>query len=136
VKTPTWAEVEAFLRADRWEEVRETGHAFFRKTLDDGRVLETHRSFAGKKTMSRGRFAAILRSQLECSPDDFWEAIRTGRPMRRPSSLPPPAPTYPLWAVRVLTESLHMTEDEVRALSPEEVVERAEAYWSQRRPGS
>ena len=37
MRTPTWREIEEFCREDGWEFVRSTGHAFFRKTLADGR---------------------------------------------------------------------------------------------------
>lgn len=130
MRTPTWDEVEAFLRFDRWEGVRETDHAFFRKTLSDGRVLQTHRSFSSQKTMSEGRFSAILRTQLECSADDFWETIRSGRPVQRPSAPPLPEPQYPVWAVRVLQNQQHMTDEEIRALSLEEAVRLAQELWS------
>lgn len=133
MRTPTWAEVEEFLRADRWEEVRSTGHAFFRKTLADGRLLQTHRSFSSAKTMSQGRFRLLLRTQLECSPEAFWRTLRTGRPVQRPSSLPARDPGHPVWAVRVLRDRMHMTEDEILALPPNEVVRRAHELWSGRR---
>ena len=80
MKTPTWREIEEFCRKDGWELTRSTDHVFFRKILSDGSVLETHRSFADDKSMSPGRFIAILRVQLKVSPDDFWETLRTGRP--------------------------------------------------------
>lgn len=130
MRTPTWEEVEAFLRADRWEEVRETGHAYFRKTLADGRVLQTHRSFSSQKTMSEGRFSAILRTQLHCSADDFWEAVRSRRPVRRPSAPPPSTARYPVWAVRILQDRGHLTDEQVFALSLEEAVRRAQELWS------
>jgi len=54
MRTPTWSQVEAFCRKDGWEEIRETDHVFYRRVLENGTVLETHRSFSTKKTM-RGR---------------------------------------------------------------------------------
>lgn len=130
MKTPTWAEVEEFLKADRWEEIRATDHTFYRKTLADGRVLETHTSLSSAKTMSPGRFALILRAQLECSADAFWETMRTRRPVSRPSA-PPEAPQqYPLWAVRVLRDRLHMSDGDIAAMTVEEVVRRAQEHWS------
>jgi predicted RNA binding protein YcfA (HicA-like mRNA interferase family) len=95
VKTPTWNEVEEFCRKDGWELVRSTGHSFYRKVLPDGTVLETHTSFSGDKTMSPGRFAAILRTQLKVSPEAFWETLRSGQPVRRPSESIPVAGRRP-----------------------------------------
>ena len=64
MRTPTWGEIERFCRVDGWRETRRTDHVFFERTLADGTVLQTHRSFASDKTMSPGRFKAILRNQL------------------------------------------------------------------------
>jgi len=73
MRTPTWGQVEEFCQADGWDQLRETDHVFFRKVLDDGTVLETHRSFSARKGMSADRFALILRTQLKVSAADFWQ---------------------------------------------------------------
>jgi hypothetical protein len=83
VKTPTWAEVERFCQVDGWREVRRTGHVRFEKVLPDGTVLRTHRSVASRKSMSPGRFKAILRHQLRVSEVQFWSALDTGLPVDR-----------------------------------------------------
>ena len=117
MKTPTWGEVEEFCRKDGWKLVRETNHSFFRKILSDGTVLETHTSFSSGKTMSEGRFALILRSQLQVSSAAFWETLRTGQPAARPSApLPTVARALPAWVVRTLIEELHLSEQQVAAL--------------------
>jgi hypothetical protein len=132
VRTPTWDEIERFCRADGWREVRRSKHVFFEKVLADGTVLRTHRSFAGGKTMSPGRFKAILRSQLRVGEDDFWAALESGEPADRPSAPPEAAePTLPAYLVRVLKGELHLTEDEIAALSPEEAKRRVDDHWSE-----
>lgn len=78
MKTPTWAQIEQFCRIDGWREVRRTGHLHFEKVLADGTVLRPHRSYASRKTMSPGRFKAILRYQLRVSEEQFWRALETG----------------------------------------------------------
>ncbi len=83
MRTPTWAQVERFCRIDGWREVRRTGHVHFEKLLADGTLLRTHRSHASRKTMSPGRFKAILRHQLRVGEDEFWRAIETGEPVER-----------------------------------------------------
>lgn len=83
MRTPTWAQVERFCRVDGWSEVRRSGHVFFEKVLADGTVLQTHRSHASRKTMSAGRFRAILRYQLQVSEEQFWEALSTRKPVQR-----------------------------------------------------
>jgi hypothetical protein len=130
VKTPTWGEIERFCRIDGWREVRRTGHVFFEKVLPDGTVLRTHRSFASKKTMSPGRFSAILRGQLEVSVDDFWSALETGKPVDRPSAPPEAGPTLPAYPARVLERELHLSQEEMAKLSEEEARRLVEEYWS------
>lgn len=83
MRTPTWAQVERFCRIDGWREVRRSGHVHFEKVLPDGTVLRTHRSFSSKKTMSPGRFKAILRYQLVVTEDQFWQALESRQPVDR-----------------------------------------------------
>jgi hypothetical protein len=52
-RSPTWGDIEAFLKADRWTQVAagRTGgsrqrHVHFEKTLPDGHLLRTHISHA------------------------------------------------------------------------------------------
>lgn len=77
MRTPTWAQIERFCRIDGWHEVRRSDHVFYEKVLPDGIVLRTHRSFSSRKTMSPGRFKAILRYQLRVTEAQFWEALDT-----------------------------------------------------------
>jgi predicted RNA binding protein YcfA (HicA-like mRNA interferase family) len=118
VRTPTWGEIERFCRIDGWQESRRTGHGFFEKTLADGTVFRTHRSFAGGKTMSPGWFKAILRNQLRVSEAAFWRALETGEPVARPSEPVEADPGSPAYLVRVLTMELHLSEAEIAELAP------------------
>lgn len=86
---PTWGDIEAFLAADGWRQTPQHGgerqrHVFYEKVLEDGRVLQTHVSHSAQKSLSPGRFSNILRYQLEVSKDEFWDCIRTGKPVDRP----------------------------------------------------
>lgn len=83
MRTPTWAQIERFCRIDGWREVRRSGHVFYEKVLPDGSMLRTHRSFSSRKSMSRGRFEAILRYQLRITEEQFWQALDTRRPVDR-----------------------------------------------------
>lgn len=83
MRTPTWAEVETFCRIDGWSEIRRTSHVHYEKVLAGGVVLRTHRSFASRKTMSPGRFKAVLRYQLRVTEAQFWEALDSGQPVDR-----------------------------------------------------
>lgn len=135
MKTPTWSEVEAFCRIDGWSEVdvgRSADHRYYRLVLDDGTVLETRVSHSSNKTMSRGRWKAILRDQLQASEKDFWDALRAKEPVRRPSE--PPAETeivqVPAWAAAVLSSRLKMSPADIAALGRERAIELAYETWS------
>jgi hypothetical protein len=113
LRTPTWDEAPAgefreFLRYDGWmpDKPRSTDHDYFIKTLPDGEILITKVSRSGQKTMSAGRFKAILSDQLRVAEADFWEAIRTKQPAPRPAPVPEPEPrSLPLWLARELERS-------------------------------
>lgn len=130
MRTPTWAEIDRFCRIDGWTETRRTDHVFFEKTLVDGAVLRTHRSFSSAKTMSPGRFKAILRHQLRVSEEDFWRALETAEPVVRPSRPPKAAPALPLYVVRVLEDELGKSESEIAELSIEEAERLVHEHWS------
>ena len=83
MRTPTWAQVERFSRIDGWREVRRSRHVHFEKVLADGTVLRTHPSFSSRKTMSPGRFKAVLRYQLRVTEEQFWRALDTRKPVDR-----------------------------------------------------
>ena len=134
MRTPTWREVEEFCQKDGWELIRSSNHIFFRKVLVDGTVLDTHRSFADDKTMSPGRFAAILRTQLMVSQEDFWETLRTGRPVTRPKPQSPiPSRPIPTWIARVLVDDLGLSVTQIADLGEEEARRIVEEFWSHRR---
>ena len=134
MRTPAWGEIERFCRIDGWQESRRTDHVFFEKTLADGTVLRTHRSFAGGKTMSPGRFKAILRNQLRVSEEDFWRALETGEPAARPTKPVEAEPGLPAYLVRVLKIELRLSETEIAELAPAEAERLVYEHWSQ--PGS
>lgn len=136
--SPTWADIKAFLAADGWRELpsgarggSSADHIFYEKTLTDGRVLQTHVSHSARKSVSAGRFRAILRHQLEVSKDAFWDAIRTGTPVERPAPLEAPEPfQHPAWVVAVLTGRLHMGGEDIAKLSPDEAQARVQQFWT------
>lgn len=131
MRTPTWGEVERFCRVDGWQESRRTDHVFFEKTLADGTVLRTHRSFASGKTMSAGRFKVILRDQLRVSARDFWHALETGEAVGRPSEPPAADPGLPAYLVRVLKVELHLSEAQIAKLALSEAERLVHEHWSQ-----
>jgi hypothetical protein len=131
LKTPTWGEIEEFCRKDGWNLVRETKHTFFQKALPDGTVLQTHRSFAKDKTIGADRFKAILSVQLRVTDETFWEVIRTGKPAARPAPVAKEAPVaHPAYVVRVLTQDLGKSEEEIGQLSADEARRLVQDFWS------
>jgi len=121
VKTPTWDEFREFLKHDNWEEDRATGHDFFEKTLPDGEIMRTHASWSASKTMSPGRFKAILSDQLRLSEAEFWEVLRSRTPAPRPSPAPEPAPrSLPLWLAQALEREVGLTRNEIAELDEDE----------------
>jgi hypothetical protein len=134
MRTPTWQEVEEFLRIDGWVLVRRTGHTFYRKVRPDGTALRTHTSFAGDKTMSASRFALILRAQLGVTAEEFWEALRTGRPVPRPGEVPAEAPPLRAWVATALKFQFSKTDEEIAAMNPDEAARYVLDEWSKPRP--
>lgn len=132
-RTPRWDEVERFCQIDGWEPDGSTDHSFWSKTLPSGERLETHASFSGSKTMSQGRFAAILRDQLRVSRRELWEALRTEKPVSRPSTDPPEEPrSLPGWvAYGLLAQGVRL--DEIEALTPEEAERLLRELWAKPR---
>lgn len=83
--------------------------------------------------MSPGRFGAILRDQLEVSRSEFWECIRTRKPVDRPVETEEPPVEHPAWVVAVLVGDLHMSPEELEALTAEQARELVEQHWSSQR---
>lgn len=117
MRTPSWDEFREFLKHDGWTEDRATGHDFFEKTLPDGEILRTHASRSGAKTMSPGRFKAILADQLKLSDAEFWEVQRTMAPATRPSPAPEPAPrSLPAWLADALEREAGLEGERIAEL--------------------
>jgi hypothetical protein len=117
VRTPTWDEFREFLKYDDWEPDRATGHDHFEKALPDGEILRTRASRAGSKTMSPGRFKAILADQLRIGEAEFWDVLRAKSPATRPSPAPEPAPkSLPLWLAAALEREVGLSREEMSEL--------------------
>lgn len=136
MSAPTWGDLVAFCKADKWEPPRQTKHAVYKKVLADGTALQTEAS-RGKDAdnIGAGHFHFILRVELQVSEDEFWEAIRTGEPASRPAHPArrplPPKPDAGL--VFQLRKHLHLTDQEIGALSEDEAVELINEYYSRPR---
>jgi hypothetical protein len=90
-------------------------------------------SKSGSKTISPGRFSSILRHQLEVSKDEFWECIRTGQLVDRPVGVTDELVEHDGWVLAVLVNELHMSAEEVEALTPAEAERLVHEHWSRPR---
>ena len=121
MRTPSWDQFREFLKHDGWDEDRATGHDFFEKTLLDGELLRTHVSRSGSKTISPGRFKAILSDQLLLSEAEFWEVLRTKTRAPRPSPAPELATrSLPLWLALALEREAGLHRDQIAELDVDE----------------
>jgi hypothetical protein len=135
---PTWGELEKFLQVDGWVRLQagsrggsSEDHIFFEKVLPDGRVLQTHISHSRRGRPSAGRFAAILRDQLEVSREQFWTALRKGEPVDRPAVFDESERVeHEAWVVAVLARELYMTIEQIAALSIDDAKQRVLDHWS------
>lgn len=80
--------------------------------------------------MSAGRFSSILHHQLEVSHDQFWECIRSGRPVNRPVPLDVPPAAHEAWVVEVLVRELHLTAPEIAQLTTDEAQRLVHEHWA------
>jgi hypothetical protein len=135
---PTWGEFEKFLGVDGWIRLqagsrggRSEDHIFFEKVLPDGRVLQTHISHSRRGRPSAGRFGAILRDQLEVSREQFWTALHKGEPVDRPAALDESERVeHEAWVVAALARGLHMTAEQIAALSIDDAKQLVLDHWS------
>ena len=133
MSAPTWGDLVAFCKADQWELSRQTKHAVYKKVLADGTALQTQASRGkGADNIGAALFQFILRVGLQVSEAEFWEAIRTGEPARRPGHpAPPPVPPKPsAGLVYQLRKHLGLPDEEISRLSKDEAIEMLNEYFS------
>lgn len=145
---PTYRNLRDFCRIDGWDDLSQTrpgrkgralDHDRFEKRLDDGSILKT------KVSRGRGHYADpnlwrhIWRDQLGLeSEEQFWEALRTRKPVDRAGEADAPAaePGIPGWLHRNLVMVVGVPDDEVGAMTPEEANARWREFISTPRPPS
>lgn len=136
MSSPTWGDLTAFRRADQWARARQTKHLIYTKVLADGTSLRTEAS-RGKdsETIGEGLFHFILRVELQVSEDEFWRAIRTGKPADRPAHpAPRPAVRRPdAGVVFQLREHLGLGDDQIAKLSRDEAIAMLNDHYSKPR---
>jgi len=131
VRTPTWAEVEAFLRADGgWQLVRQGKHDLYEKILPGPRVLSTHVSHAKDKSMHPDTFATICRMQLEVTVAEFWETILSGKRVRTGAVDAAPAKQPTVAMIMELKRTLRLSDRELEGITFEVAKQRLDEFHS------
>ncbi len=71
---PTWKELKRYCERDGWDLYKQTDHYFYRKILDDGRILRTKVS-RGSSEIQGHLWQDILKKQLETTQEKFNDII-------------------------------------------------------------
>lgn len=133
MSAPTWGDLIAFCKADKWQRARETRHTVYKRVLADGTALQTEVS-RGKNSVAigAGLFHFILRAELHVSEAEFWETIRTAKPAPRPGHPVPAAVSRRPDAGLVfqLRKYLALTDAEMGKLSRDEAIHKLNKYYS------
>lgn len=131
MRSATWGDLRKFFKADRWKLDRRTGDAHYEKVLGDGTFLRSKRSLEkDSDSIGPDLFRQILRAQLRVSEADFWQAIRSGKPVTRPSA-PLPSPIgLPAWLAESLRREVGLSDSAIARLSEAEGRRRLEEHRS------
>jgi hypothetical protein len=100
--------------------------------LADGTVLRTRASHSDEQIGDPGLWQSIWKHQLGLdSEEQFWEALRAGKPVSREAHEPsaPTGPSIQAWVVQGLLRA-GVPESEIRGLGPDEARQRLEEIWS------
>lgn len=138
-RTPTRADHDRFCQVEGWRPVRDargragTHHVTRELDLPDGRTLRTRISHPPDRTdYGASLFAHILRDQLAVSEKEFWACVSDGAIPDR-GAPPPSAASIPADLVHLLIHRVGLPEDDVKAMSRDQAITRAQQYWSEGR---
>lgn len=134
---PRYQDIRRFCEIDDWEEVigatgRTGDHHRYRKVLADGSILRTKVSHGSGRIEDPDLWRHIWRDQLGLdSEEQFWQALKSRRPVDRggPPPSPPQGPSVPAWVVAGLLQR-GVPESEIRAISPVEARRLLQELWS------
>ncbi len=148
---PTYKELRDFCKIDDWVDLKEKrsavqgrkgqalDHYRYEKVLPDGRILQTKVSRGAGRYGDPNLWRRIWRDQLGLDDEDqFWEALRTRKPVDRATAQPEPPPASatakPAWLHKNLVLIVGIPEAEVLALSAQEAHARWTEFINQERP--
>ncbi|MEX2279995.1 MAG: type II toxin-antitoxin system HicA family toxin, partial [Acidimicrobiia bacterium] len=125
------------METEGWELLRDAtggvGHHYTYR-LDTGEdVLRTRISHppSAKATYGPQMWKAILRDQLKVSEEEFWACVRDRKvPHRSSSDQPDRGDGPPPEVVALLVNRVGLSDDDVRAMTRDEAIERLNAFWA------
>jgi hypothetical protein len=131
---PTFGDLRRFCQIDGWEETTKKrkgkDHYRYRKVLDDGSILHTRASHGNDEIGDPALWSRIWRHQLGLDDEDqFYEALRTGKPVDRGGAEPdePTTEQQDAALVNALIHTLGLDAGEVREMSNDEM----RARWAE-----
>lgn len=138
MRLPTYAEHRRFCEVDGWEDKDAKSnkpkgdHHRYVKVLPDGPLLYTRVSHGSGAYRSRDFWRNILRSQLEVTEEQFWEAVEQGKvPVRATAEPEPPSGApLPMSLVTTLRYAAGMTLQQIAAMTLDEA-EAAVRGWEE-----
>lgn len=110
-----------------------THHVNYELNLTDGHILYTRVSHpVDRSDCGVSMWSHILRDQLEVSLGDFWACVNNGRPPNRGQLPDRRSEAIPVGVVTTLVNVFRLPEDEVRAMTRAEAIQRlAQGYTDQ-----
>jgi hypothetical protein len=120
-----FVETEGWDRKGKARRPGATGDHFrYTLTLANGDVLSTRVSHGSGQLDNQKVVAHVLRDQLAVSEDDFWRCVKDGvlPPRPRPPQVDAGRPPLDAKLVRNLLRKVHLSQDEVAAMTPAEAV--------------
>ncbi len=134
---PSSRDIKRFCEIDGWEQTKtvkkkDGDHFRYRKHLDDGGLLRTRASHSKDQIGDPGLWHHIWHEQLGlASEDQFWAALKSGKPVDRSPAAPqrPQGPSLPAHLAGPLIRQVGLTVKEVAGLSVDEAEARLAAYY-------
>jgi hypothetical protein len=135
-------EHQRFCEIEGWTEVLNARgkptqhHITYELLLGDGQILRTRISRpANTDIYGKSLWAHILNDQLYVTAETFWQCVDNKHlPDRTPATEKPDTKTLPASLAYQLVNTLHLTNEQIEALTIEVAVQRMTEYWAQPPP--
>lgn len=127
----TRIEHEKFCTTEKWKLLATNHHTTFTLDLADGRILRTRVSHPVNRTSyAQSMFAHILRNQLDCTKEDFFECVDNKVLPPRPSAPNAQKQGLKLSLVYQLKRELKLSDPEIAGLTESEAKQMLADYYS------